>query len=222
MSKRLLAIGDTHGCYVQLYTLVTELISLSRNDRLVLLGDYIDRGPDSKQVMEFIMDLKDEGYDVIALKGNHEDMMLHAADSPLDNYNWMLNGGYETLRSFDVVSVQNIDKKYMDFLSILPPYYISGNYIFVHGGFNDDIDDPFSDEYSMLWERRNRYDSPVFRGKTIVHGHRPHPVSELKEEIKKNPALINMDTGCVYGKEGGLGNLTAIDLTAMKLFSVSC
>lgn len=114
MSKRLLAIGDTHGCYVQLYTLVTELISLSRNDRLVLLGDYIDRGPDSKQVMEFIMDLKDEGYDVIALKGNHEDMMLHAADSSLDSYNWMLNGGYETLRSFDVVSVQNIDKQYMD------------------------------------------------------------------------------------------------------------
>lgn len=222
MSKRLLAIGDSHGCFRQLYNLVTEIIHLTMEDKLVMLGDYIDRGAESKEVLDLIMELISDGYDIVPLMGNHEDMMINAHRSPLDNYNWMLNGGDETLRSFGVVSAKEIDKIYIDFISAMPLYHIIGNFIFVHGGFNDDIDDPFEDEYSMMWERRFEYHSPVFKGKTIVHGHRPHALRELKDELKLSPSVINIDTGCVYGKDYGLGDLTAIDLLSMKLYSISC
>ncbi len=187
-----------------------------------MLGDYIDRGPESKQVLDLIMELISEGYDILPLMGNHEDMMRNAPRSNMDNYNWMLNGGGETLDSFGVSSAGNIDKKYLDFVSALSLYHIIDNYIFVHGGFNDYIDDPFSDEYSMLWERRFEYNSPVFYGKTIIHGHRPHSLAELREQMKHKPSIINIDTGCVYGKDYGLGDLTAIDLYSMKLYSVNC
>lgn len=222
MSERLLAIGDSHGCYDSLSTLVHDVVRAGKNDKIILLGDYIDRGPDSKAVLDFIMKLIGDGYDVIPLRGNHEDMMLKAAMSPMDNYNWMRNGGYETLNSFGVTSVEEIESRYMDFVSELPFYYMEDRFIFVHGGFNDDIADPFEDTYSMIWERRYEYHSDVFRDKTIVHGHRPHALSELEEQLGKSPSVINIDTGCVYGKEYGLGDLTAIELREMKLFSVSC
>ncbi len=222
MSKRLLAIGDSHGCYDSLYVIVNEIIKLTKKDKLIMLGDYIDRGPDSKEVLDFIMRLHSEGYDIIPLKGNHEDMMLNAHSSLLDNFNWMRNGGDETLRSFGVSSVKEIDMRYMNFVSAMPFYHIVNNFIFVHGGFNDDIEDPFEDTYSMIWERRYEYHSPVFKGKTIVHGHRPHSLSELKEQLRESPSVINIDTGCVYGKDYGLGDLTAIDLLNMKLYSVGC
>lgn len=218
----MLAIGDSHGCNDSLRTLICEEIKLTAEDRLILLGDYIDRGPDSKAVLDFIMKLISDEHNVVPLMGNHENMMINAPLSPLDNYNWMMNGGDETLRSFGVTSVQEIDSKYLDFVSSMPYYYMTGNFIFVHGGFNDDIDDPFSDTYSMIWERRYQYHSPVFKDKIIVHGHRPHPLAELREQIKKSPSVINIDTGCVYGKEYDLGDLTAIDLMKMKLYTVSC
>ncbi len=216
-----MAIGDIHGCYEQLYLLITEIIDLKKDDKLVMLGDYIDRGPDSKGVLDLIMDLVSENFDIIPLMGNHEDMMLNAPGSAINNYNWMMNGGGETLQSFDVLSASEIDGRYMDFLSAMSRYHIRGDFIFVHGGFNDELDDPFSDEYSMLWERRFEYTSPVFRDKVIVHGHRPHPLDELQKQIEGSPSVINLDTGCVYGKERGLGDLTAIDLLSMKLYSVS-
>lgn len=188
----------------------------------MLLGDYIDRGPGSKEVLDFIMELISLDYNIIPLMGNHEDMICKAPDSFMDNQNWMMNGGAATLESFGAGEVSDIDGSYMDFMSNLPKYHIDGNYIFVHGGFNDDLEDPFSDEFSMLWDRRFRYDSPVFEGKVIIHGHRPHALAELEEQIRNNPSVINIDTGCVYGKERGLGQLTGIDLNIMKLYSVDC
>lgn len=202
--------------------MITEIIDLKKDDKLVLLGDYIDRGPGSKDILDLIMDLIDENYNIVPLMGNHEDMMLNASRSALDNYNWMLNGGDETLNSFDAISVEEIDKKYLDFISSLPKYHAEGKYIFVHGGFNDDLDDPFTDEYSMMWDRRFEYNSPVFRNKIIVHGHRPHPLRELKKQIRQSPQVINIDTGCVYGRARGLGDLSALDLLSMQLYTVSC
>ncbi len=216
----MIAIGDIHGCLDSFRQLVTGTLRLEKTDRLVLLGDYIDRGPDSKGVIDFIMQLVSDKYEITALMGNHEDMMLNASKSPLDNYSWMINGGYETLKNFGSDSAKNIDRVYIDFIASLPKYIAIGDFIFVHGGFNDEAEDPFSDEYSMLWERRFEYKSPVFKGKIVVHGHRPHPLTELTEQLEHHPEVINIDTGCVYGRERGLGDLTAIDLYSMKLYSV--
>ena len=156
--------------------------------------------------------------DIIALMGNHEDMMLRARNNPMDIPGWILNGGDATLSSFEVDSVGDIDTRYFGLLESLPKYHFHGNYIFVHGGFNDEIDDPFSDEQSMLWDRRFVYKSVQLKDRIIVHGHRPQKLPDLQENLQHNPSVINLDTGCVYGRSSGYGDLTALELGENRLF----
>ncbi len=95
--NRLFAIGDIHGCFKPFYELVVNVIDLKKEDRLILLGDYIDRGFQSKEVIDFIIDLKASGFDVTPLMGNHEAMLLEAyADNGL-LYHWYMNSGETTL-----------------------------------------------------------------------------------------------------------------------------
>ena len=95
--ERLLAIGDIHGCFDPFAELVEQKIRIRKGDRLVLLGDYIDRGNKSREVIDYIIDLQDHGFDIITLMGNHESMMLDSFESEQAKYNWFMNGGYETL-----------------------------------------------------------------------------------------------------------------------------
>jgi serine/threonine protein phosphatase 1 len=78
--NRLFAISDIHGCYRTFYDLVIRKINLKKSDRLILLGDYIDRGDQSKEVVDFIIDLKEKGFDLTMLKGNHEAMLLRVLE----------------------------------------------------------------------------------------------------------------------------------------------
>ena len=214
--KRLIAIGDIHGCLENLQNLTLNVLKIAREDRLILLGDYIDRGENSKGVIDFIMNLADDGYNVIPLLGNHEAMLLEAVDTG-DPLLWFMNGGGETLRSFGVTSPENIPLKYIDFLRKLTYYYSIGKYLFVHAGFNDSATDPFTDTRMMLWTRSDIYTNPVFDEKIIVHGHNPIKVEYCKYLNSMKSRVINIDTGCVY-YEGGYGKLTGIELYTGKLF----
>jgi serine/threonine protein phosphatase 1 len=220
MHKRLLAIGDIHGSFDPFCELIEQKIRIRKDDRLVLLGDYIDRGYRSRDVIDYITDLQEQGYDIIALKGNHESMLLDSLESEQSLYNWFMNGGYDTLSSFGVESVKELNDKYLRFFKSLPYYYIHNRFIFVHAGFNDDIADPFSDKFEMIWSRRVSYSNPVFKDKIIVHGHTPIPLSVCREEVLSHNRVINIDTGCVYDELGGYGHLSAIELFTMELFSV--
>jgi serine/threonine protein phosphatase 1 len=220
MHKRLLAIGDIHGSIDPFCALIEKKIRISKEDRLVLLGDYIDRGYQSREVVDYIIDLQEQGYNIIPLRGNHESMLLDSLENEQSLYNWLLNGGYETLNSFGIESVNELNTKYLRFFTDLPYYYIQDKFIFVHAGLNDDITDPFSDKYEMIWSRRERYINPVFEDKIIVHGHTPIPLSVCSEEVMSHNSVINIDTGCVYNEWGGYGHLSAIELFTMQLFSV--
>lgn len=220
MSRRLFAIGDIHGCFDQFRTLVEEEIKLTCNDRLILLGDYIDRGYKIREVTDYIIDLIQNGFDVIPLIGNHEAMMLDAVDNADRLSGWFMNGGYETLYSFGVGSPDKLDKMYLGFFRNLHYYHIEDQFIFVHAGFNDEIADPLADTYHMLWSRRESYSNPFFNGKTIIHGHTPVPLAVCREEIASGTRFINIDTGCVYFEFEGLGHLTAIELFTREIFSV--
>jgi len=98
MNKRLFAIGDIHGCFDLLKELVENKIQLQKDDKLILLGDYIDRGDKSKEVVDFIIELSENGYDIIPLMGNHEAMLLDAFENEKDISKWIQNGGNETFR----------------------------------------------------------------------------------------------------------------------------
>lgn len=99
MKPRLLAIGDVHGCSVALQTLLT-CVRLRPEDKVVFLGDYIDRGPDSRGVIETVIALR-QFFDVVTLRGNHEVMAVEARESRHALHEWMLCGGDATCDSYN-------------------------------------------------------------------------------------------------------------------------
>ncbi|HUW07818.1 MAG TPA: metallophosphoesterase family protein [Williamwhitmania sp.] len=220
MNKRLFAIGDIHGCFDSLEELVGNKIQLQKEDNLILLGDYIDRGDKSKEVVDFIMELQEKGFDVIPLIGNHEAMLLDANANENNISKWIQNGGDETLKSFEISSLKDIEPKYIKFFKDLSYYYSFEDYLFVHAGFNDNVINPFTDYYSMLWKCKESYTNPLLANKTIIHGHNPISISKCEERVLSKLAVINIDTGCVYKDKEGFERLTAYDCNTQGILFV--
>jgi len=212
MNNRFFAIGDIHGCFDSFKDLIENEIKLQKNDTLVLLGDYIDRGLKSKEVIDYIINLQEQSYTVFPLIGNHEVMMLDSLKNEKTKELWIQNGGKETLKSFNINSISELSNKYLDFFENLPYYYMHENYLFVHAGFNDNIINPFEDKYSMVWHSRQSYLNPLFAKKIIIHGHRPVTTNFCNQQLKERKQVINIDTGCVYNDKKGYGKLTAIEI----------
>jgi serine/threonine protein phosphatase 1 len=131
-----------------------------------------------------------------------------------------MNSGETTLESFKISDVDQIEGKYIDFLTSLSYYHSSGKFLFVHAGFDDYATDPFSDIHGMIWECHDIYNNPLLKGMTIIHGHRPKTIDQVKERIKADSGVIPIDTGCVYDIEMGYGHLSALEVNSMKLISV--
>ena len=162
--NRLFAISDIHGCFKPFYELVVNIIKLKKSDHLMLLGDYIDRGQQSKEVIDFIIDLQKKGYNITPLAGNHELMLMNSYSDPDMLPFWLMNNGMSTLQSFGIDDILEIDKHYLDFFNSLSYYRIIGKLVFVHAGFNDLAEDPFSDKYSLVWESSGLLSESSFGG----------------------------------------------------------
>ena len=121
MARRF-AISDIHGCSKTLIKLVLDEIKLTKSDELYLLGDYINKGPDSKGVIDFIFELRNSGYNVQCLRGNHEQYLLDGLEFSWEEIAFKNRGGKETLASFGVEDIHKIPQKYLDFISALPFY----------------------------------------------------------------------------------------------------
>jgi len=220
MNNRLFAIGDIHGCFDTLEELVNNKIQLKKSDKLILLGDYIDRGDKSKEVVEYIIDLQKKGFNILPLMGNHEAMLLDAYDNEKNTLKWIQNGGSETLKSFEISSLKKIEFKYIEFFKKLKYYYSSGDCLFVHAGFNNSVVNTFSDFYSMLWKCKESYANPLLTNKTIIHGHNPISISKCEERVLSKLNVINIDTGCVYKDKEGFGRLTAYECNNKRILFV--
>jgi serine/threonine protein phosphatase 1 len=220
MKKRLFAIGDIHGCFDALKNIIENGIKLKKNDRLILLGDYIDRGKQSKDVVDFIIELRSSGFNIVTLMGNHEVLLLDAIENEENLEIWIQNRGKETLLSFGIQSLKELDQKYIVFFKELAIVCVLDNFLFVHAGFNDNAEDPFTDYYNMLWSRNTFYTHPLLKDKTIIHGHTPITVTQCQQLVTTRNQTINIDTGCVYSDIEGYGRLTALELYSYDLFSV--
>ena len=152
--------------------------------------------------------------------GNHEALLHEALENEKKLPMWIQNGGGKTLLSFGLQSIKDMDQKYIAFFKELMLYYALDNILFVHAGFNDNIDDPFKDEYNMLWSRNIFYTHPLLLEKVIIHGHTPITQKLCQELVTTRKQTINIDTGCVYSDYEGLGYLTALELFSYELFSV--
>jgi serine/threonine protein phosphatase 1 len=218
--ERSFAITDIHGCAATFKVLVEDVIRLTPSDKLYLLGDYIDRGPDSKGVLDYIIHLRDNGFQLVALKGNHEEMLLRAYDSEQYLELWMKNGGMDTLKSFRTASIHEIPGNYIRFLKDLPFYCITDSFMMVHAGFNFNCEDPLLDEEAMLWLRNFEVDTVKTGGRGIIHGHTPISLVKIHESIHHYTSShkINLDNGCVFGQYDVFGHLCALELENLRIY----
>lgn len=213
-----LAIGDVHGCLKSLQALMEQLEKYS-DRQFVFLGDYIDRGPDSKGVVDYLLEFR-EDKDCIFLRGNHEQMLLDAYEAN-DLDLWLMNGGRSTLESYGArYNDLKIPEEHLDFYRQTRMYYNTPDFFFVHAGLSpaQTIEQSLQDEGAIadfLWERShlNAFETPW--EKTVVFGHtpRPHPIRKQK--------MLGLDTGCVY-ESLGYGKLTAAVLPEMKFVQQVC
>jgi serine/threonine protein phosphatase 1 len=198
-----------------------ERIGPSNSDKLIFLGDYIDRGPDSMGVIDRLIKWKDEGLDILTLRGNHEEILLQLLTDPEEQGNWMFFGGKETLESFKIEQPYELDWKYIDWLQRLLHYTEVDSYILAHAGINFEAEKPFEDFYNMLWIRHYVPTAEQLAGRKVVHGHTPITVSELEINLRRQWPIIDLDTGCVYSGRKGMGFLSALELGTEELVSVN-
>ncbi len=209
--KRTIAIGDIHGCYKSFNALLK--LVLPKADTLVLLGDYVDRGPDSKKVIEIIINLKKSHARVIALQGNHDLMFLQYLEGQTKSP-FIDVGGLETLSSYDIPQTSKhpsslVPKDHLHFFHQLPLYFEDDHAIYVHAGLEPRKHLSLQRAEWCLWARENFLRSTHNFGKPVIFGHtsfdKPH-ISDIS---------IGIDTGAVYG-----GTLTALILPDMEFISV--
>ena len=189
---RLLAIGDIHGCRGRLIELLAE-VNPHSEDQLIFLGDYIDRGPDARGVIDELLDLRQRHPRSIFLKGNHEAMFREYLDGT-DPFPFLLNGGAATLNSYQQGGEVRIPPEHLDFLRELKLFHETDDFIFVHAGLRPGLPLAQQQEGDLLWIRSEFLDSDYDWGKTVVFGHTPLASPLLTEN------RIGLDTGAGFGR----------------------
>jgi serine/threonine protein phosphatase 1 len=220
---RIYAIGDIHGCDV----LLERLHGLIRADAadadslrkvIVYLGDYVDRGEGSRRVIDMLVAGPPPGFEAVYLCGNHEEMTLSFLEDSAIAPMWMMNGGNATLYSYGVrfgdaatpearyFAMQKafraaLPESHLDFLRGLAPYYVEGDYLFVHAGVAPGRPLEEQQRQDLLWIRDEFLDSSADHGYCVVHGH------SIVDEPDQRPNRIAIDTGAYYS-----GTLTCLVL----------
>jgi serine/threonine protein phosphatase 1 len=217
------AIGDIHGRADLLGNLLRQIETdaAAHPDlllRLVMLGDYIDRGAESRRVLDILVELKRRSHGrMIALRGNHEEAMLEFLDDPKTGAAWCEFGGRETLISYGVGPPRSrqpeeltaardallsiLPEEHFRFLKDLEPFAEIGDYLFVHAGLRPRRVLAEQTEEDMLWIRDEFLNAPPWMPQVIVHGHTPFA------EPSEGPGRIGIDTGAY-----ATGVLTALRL----------
>lgn len=221
---RVYAIGDIHGQLERLRALRVRIVEDAEGapeERRVVVhvGDYVDRGPDSRGVLDLLIDEPLAGFDCFFLKGNHEDFMLRFLEGEIEaGAGWFANGGDATLASYGIEGAdrwpdftqllalqkafaQAMPARHRRFLEALNLFHVEGDYAFVHAGVRPGIALESQDPEDLMWIRETFHASSADHGHVIVHGHSVSP----RPESKAN--RIGIDTGAGYGQ-----SLTAVVL----------
>jgi serine/threonine protein phosphatase 1 len=243
MNKRTIAVGDIHGDLEQLYNLWSRLPELEAGDTIVFLGDYVDRGPDSRGVVEFVRQLHTRTpARVVALMGNHEQILLDAyEEGRCDSLVPPSNGVAATYRSFTGKAIEDSEQfqrmlevrrwlpgDVYDWMKALPLWYEDEYAIYVHAGLGGEGKVWFhpekSSETALLWMREPDFWTG-YTGKRIVFGHTVtsylpcdhlsfvEKIFDDKLDVWFRRDLIGIDTGCGKG-----GFLSAIELPELKVY----
>jgi len=213
---RLFAIGDIHGCADEVDSLI-KAIAPTAGDTVVFVGDYVDRGPSARDVIELALDLEKTKAEYVFLKGNHEDMMMSYLGMP-GNYgeSFLFNGGIATLESYGVGEAdlerahELLPETHTDFLRRLGTSYYRPPYLFVHAGIMPMRQLEEQQVEDMLWIRQEFIFNPHKLDAIVVFGHTP-----MRGVMIDLPYKLGIDTGLVYG-----GKLTCIEVNEGAIYQV--
>ena len=222
LPQRLYAIGDIHGCQAEIGVLLDYLRQserISDKDLVVLIGDYIDRGPNSKGVIDLLVEFQKEFPSTIFLRGNHEDMLLNFMGvGGSQGLIYLVNGGTMLLQSYGLPIKTSgealfnvLPEEHRNFLRNLTSYVKIGDYIFCHAGLDPSVGVAEQDGSNLFWVRDSFILNPHDLGLTVVFGHTP-----FQEIFFDLPWKIGIDTGLVYKNI-----LSCIELTERKTFQVN-
>ena len=210
MSQRIIAIGDIHGCSRALAALL-KVVEPTSDDIIIQLGDTIDRGPDSRSVVEQLIELSSH-CSLICVRGNHEELLLNSLDDAAELPRWLRNGGCDTLKSYDCNDPALIPEQHLNFIRSSIDYLELDQFIFIHAGYVED--QPMSEQtpLALRWRVTNTNSRPHCSGKVIIAGHSP----QRSGDILDIGHARCIDTNCVHG-----GWLTAMEVTSRQVWQCS-
>jgi serine/threonine protein phosphatase 1 len=212
-NERIFIVGDVHGCLDLLKRLMDKLDWSPDTDRLIFLGDYVDRGEDPKGVIDYILEISRSAKNIQCLVGNHELIFLDFL-SGRDIRTFFMNGGESTLNSYRNASRMESDpmvpKKHVDFLRSLLPWIELDDYYIVHAGFRPGVDLEEQTLEDLTWIRDPFLYSDFDFGKRVIFGHTPFAEPMIMDN------KIGLDTGAVYGNK-----LTCLELPSLKFHAVA-
>jgi diadenosine tetraphosphatase ApaH/serine/threonine PP2A family protein phosphatase len=196
------AVGDIHGSYTKLVNLVRHCRAHGGDKpfRFVFLGDYVDRGRRSREVVSALIKMQSAAPErVVCLRGNHEELLLVASQGG-NALIWLANGGHDTLDSYDVDHAAMIPAEHLAWFKQLPSTLSDGKRFFVHAGVEPGVPLQQQRDEILLWIREPFLSDTRDHGQFIVHGHTPLEIGEAD----LRPNRVNIDTGACFG-----GPLTA-------------
>jgi serine/threonine protein phosphatase 1 len=211
-SERVIVIGDVHGCLDMLKRLMDKIRWRPDKDRLIFLGDYIDRGESPKQVVDYILDLTSHSSKIECLIGNHESLFLNYLSGG-DSEIFLSNGGWRTVESYMLEKPEDaesmVPSDHMAFYESLETFIELEDYYVVHAGFKPGLDIKEQSPEDMIWIRDKFIYTDHDFGKRVIFGHTPFHEPFIMEN------KIGLDTGAVYGNR-----LTCLELPAFRFHFV--
>ncbi|UYZ65236.1 metallophosphoesterase family protein [Hymenobacter weizhouensis] len=213
------ATSDLHGCLLSFQRLVEDKLKLTRDDELYVLGDYVNKGPNSRGVLDYLRQLQADGYPVVCLRGNHDQELLDAACGRLA-LTWAPDADrHVTLQSFGVQQAADIPDSYLCWLEELPYQLEVPGFVLVHAGFNFRLppEQMRRDWNTMLNIKEFVLDASRLGGRRLLHGHVPTLTTEVQKQVDEPAGAICLDTGCVYRHNPELRHLAALNLDTLEL-----
>lgn len=209
---RRFAISDIHGCANTFKALVKQL-KLKKRDHLYILGDTINRGPKSAEVLDFIIKLKRKGRNVFLLKGNHEDLIIKSNQKGPDYLLKLLGSG----QSEGLANGGRIKDPYLLLFQEMYHYFELDQFYLVHAGFDFSLEKPFEDSRSMMYIKEFKPKKKMLDDKKVILGHSPRSIDEIVERLKAEKRKIYIDNGCINKKNKGQGSLIALNLDSLSI-----
>lgn len=200
--SRTYAVPDLHGRYDLLNAAIEKILDHSRGDpvKIVTLGDYVDRGPDSRQVVERLVNWSSQHLPLVALKGNHEAMMWECCKKLSEIDWWLRNGGDQTLSSYgqcatNPLDISAIPAAHLDWIAKLPSMYVDQHRIYVHAGVDPKLPLNHQSDQILLWKRYPEGFKKGHGKRHVVHGHDPKMDGPVLTKGRTNLDIMAWKTG---------------------------